>query len=248
MEENRAMTARDTILASIRRSLGVSGREAPRRKAVADRLREHPEGVVPARGKLAPKSRAELFRKMVEAAAGSIEEVPRAADVPGAVAAFLRAHNLPMAVRRGEDPRLAAMPWQRERTLEVKQGASDGNDLAAVSHAFGAVAESGTLMLTSGKDNPTTLNFLPDTHIVVVRGDRVIASYEDGLDRLRATGAPAMLPRVINFITGPSRTADIEQHIELGAHGPRRLHIVLVEDNQAAKRGGYDEQAGAPTE
>ena len=161
MEENRAMTARDTILASIRRSLGVSGREAPRRKAVADRLREHPEGVVPARGKLAPKSRAELFRKMVEAAAGSIEEVPRAADVPGAVAAFLRAHNLPMAVRRGEDPRLAAMPWQRERTLEVKQGASDGNDLAAVSHAFGAVAESGTLMLTSGKDNPTTLNFLP---------------------------------------------------------------------------------------
>ena len=143
-----------------------------------------PQGIVPARGRLAPKARAELFRKMVEAAAGSIEEVPRAADVPGAVAAFLRAHNLPMAVRRGEDPRLAAMPWQRERTLEVKQGASDGNDLAAVSHAFGAVAESGTLMLTSGKDNPTTLNFLPDTHIVVLRAGQVVASYEDGWDLL----------------------------------------------------------------
>src|SRR5260370_31968625 len=119
------MSARDTILASIRRSLGVSGREAPRRKAVADRLREHPEGVVPARGKLAPKARAELFRVMVEAAAGSIEEVPRPAHVPGSASAVLRAHNLPMPVRRGEDPRLEAMPWRRERTLEVKAGAWD---------------------------------------------------------------------------------------------------------------------------
>src|SRR5947207_13799489 len=154
MEENRAMTARDTILASIRRSLGVSGREAPRRKAVADRLREHPVGVVPARGKLAPKARAELFRVMVEAAAGSIEEVPRAADVPGALAAFLRSHNLPMAVRRGEDPRLKAMPWQREHTLEVNEGPSNGGDVAAVSHAVGAVAASGTLMLVSARDKP----------------------------------------------------------------------------------------------
>src|ERR1051326_9610314 len=99
------MTAGETILAWIRRALGVTAREAPRRKAVEDRLREHPEGVVPARGKLGGQARAELFRKMVEAAAGSIEEVPRAADVPGAVAAFLRAHNLPMAIRRGEAPR-----------------------------------------------------------------------------------------------------------------------------------------------
>src|SRR5260370_33387510 len=110
------MSARDTILASIRRSLGVSGREAPRRKAVANRLREHPDGVVPARGKLAPKARAELFRAMVEAAAGSIEEVPRPADVPGAASAFVRTHNQPMAVRRGVGPRPVGMPGQRERT------------------------------------------------------------------------------------------------------------------------------------
>src|SRR5262245_66405523 len=113
------MAARDTILASIRRSLGVSGREGPRRAAVAARLKEHPVGVVPARGKLPPKERIELFRAMVEAAAGSIEDVPRAADVPAAVTAFLRAHNLPMAIRRGADRRLSALPWARERTLEV---------------------------------------------------------------------------------------------------------------------------------
>src|SRR5260370_5856731 len=226
------MSARDTILASIRRSLGVSGREAPRRKAVADRLREHPDGVAPAHGKLAHKGRAELFRVMGEAAAGSIEEVPRTADVPGAASEFLRAHNLPMAVSRGEDPRLEAMPWQRERTLEVKQGASDGNDLTAVSHAFGAVAESGTLILVSGKHNPTTLNFLPDTHIVVVGADDIAGDYEALWRKLRERFGAGAMPRTVNWITGPSRSAHIDQTLILAAHGPRRLHVLVVAETE----------------
>src|SRR5262249_54966476 len=149
-----------------------SGKETPRRKAVADRLAQHPPGIVPARGQLPAKEQLALFRTMVEAANGSVEEIS-AADVPSAVAAFLRGHNLPIAVKRGADPRLAALPWERERTLEVSIGPSDGKDLVAVSHAFGAVAESGTLMLVSGPDNPTTLNFLPDTHIVVIAAQDV---------------------------------------------------------------------------
>ena len=84
-------------------------------------------------------------------------------------------------------------------------------------------------MLVSAAQSPTTLNFLPDTHIVVVRGDQVVASYEDGWDRL---GDGRGLPRAINFITGPSRTGDIEQRIELGAHGPRRLHIIVVDNRR----------------
>lgn len=222
------MSERDVILASIRRSLGVGGREAPRRKAVADRLAARPPGVVPARGKLPPKARLELFRAMVEAAAGTIEQLPSAADVPGAVAALLRAHNLPMAVRRGADARLAAMPWERERTLTVAVGRSQGDDLAAVSHAFGAVAESGTLMLVSGPDNPTTLNFLPDTHIVVVDAKDVAGDYETLWRLLREACGEAAMPRTVNLITGPSRSADIEQTLILGAHGPRRLHVMVV--------------------
>lgn len=221
-------SARDTILASIRRSLGVTGQEAPRRMAVADRLKEHPQGVVPARGQLAAPARLELFRRMVEAAAGTIEDIPRVADVPGAVAAFLRSHNLPMAIRRGADPRLAAMPWDQERTLEVTIGRSDGHDLAAISHAFGAVAESGTLMLTSGPDNPTTLNFLPDTHLVVVAAADVAGDYETVWQRLRERYGEGELPRTVNLITGPSRSADIAQTLILGAHGPRRLHVMVV--------------------
>lgn len=222
------MTARDTILGSIRRSLGVDGHEAPRRKTVADRLREHPPGLIPKRGNLPAAARIELFRAMVEAAAGTVAELRDRAEVPGAVSAFLRSQNLPMRIRRGDDPRLESMPWAAERTLEVSKGSSDGGDLVGVAHAFGGAAESGTLMLLSGADNPTTLNFLPDTHIVVVDANEIAGDYETLWDRLRARFGPGTLPRAINLITGPSRSADIEQTLILGAHGPRRLHVIVV--------------------
>jgi L-lactate dehydrogenase complex protein LldG len=222
------MSARDLIFSSIRRSLGVSGTEATRRKAVADRLAQHPTGIVPARGQLPARERLALFRAMVEAANGSVEEIADAADVPGAIAALLRRHNLPMALKRGADARLAALPWERAGTLEVSVGPSDGNDLVALSHAFGAAAESGTLMLVSGPDNPTTLNFLPDTHVVVVEADDVAGDYETLWRKLREKFGAGALPRTVNLITGPSRSADIEQTLILGAHGPRRLHVIVV--------------------
>jgi L-lactate dehydrogenase complex protein LldG len=222
------VSARETVLASIRRSLGVSGQERPRRAAVEARLAGHQPGVVPARGRVAPAERLELFRRMMEMAAGSVEQIARGEDVPAVVSAFLRAHNLPMAVRRGNDSRLAAMPWSRERTLTVATGPSDGNDLVAVSHAFGAAAETGTLMLASGPDNPTTLNFLPDTHVVVVDARDIAGDYETLWQRLRERYGEGSMPRVVNWITGPSRSADIEQTLILGAHGPRRLHVIVV--------------------
>jgi L-lactate dehydrogenase complex protein LldG len=94
-------------------------------------------------------------------------------------------------------------------------------------------------MLVSGEDTPTTLNFLPDTHIVLVRAGQVVAGYEDAWDRVRARagGDPLSWPRTINLITGPSRTGDIEQRIQLGAHGPRRLHVVLLGAEPPGDRG-----------
>jgi len=223
------MTARATLFASIRRSLGVTGEEPARRAAVAERIAQHPRGVIPARGQLPPQARTELFAQMVEAASGTAEILGSAADVPAAVTALLRRHNLPMQIRRGDDPRLAALPWSEQRTLEVTTGASDGRQLVAVSHAFGGVAETGTLIMASGPDNPTTLNFLPDTHIIVVEAKDIAGDYETVWQRVREQFGGA-LPRAINMITGPSRSADIGQILILGAHGPRRLHVLVVGD------------------
>ncbi|MEJ1938099.1 LUD domain-containing protein, partial [Nostoc sp. NIES-2111] len=151
--------------------------------------------------------------------------------VPQAVAEYLRLANLPARLRRGEDPRLAAMPWG-ETVLEVSTGRSDGNDLVAVTHAFGAAAETGTVVTLSGPDNPTTLNFLPDYAILVVSARDIAGDYEGVWARLRERFGKGVMPRTVNWVTGPSRSGDIEQTLLLGAHGPRSVHVVVVRDDQ----------------
>ena len=148
--EAAAMTSRDLVLATVRRALGVTGTEAPRRFAVEARLAAHPAGIVPKRGQLPAAERLDLFIRMATAAAATVERVATPEDIPAAVATFLRRHNLPLVIRRGDDPLLAKVPWDRAGTLSMRLGASDGSDIAALSHAFAGVAETGTLVLTSG--------------------------------------------------------------------------------------------------
>jgi len=220
--------ARADILGNIRRALGVSGAERIRNHAVDERIERAPKGVIPARGQLDPEGRLALFRERAEAVQTTVAVVARAEDAPEAVAAYLRANNLPATLRIGADEWLVAMPWEKT-AIEVKTGPSDGHDLNAVSHAIGGVAETGTLVLTSGLDNPTTLNFLPDNHIVVLKAADIAGDYEAVWSRLRRSHGKGVLPRTVNFVTGPSRSADIEQKLQLGAHGPRNLHVVIVE-------------------
>jgi len=224
----RPMSARDTVLASIRRSLGVTGAETERRRAVEERLMRAPQGVVPARGQVPPPEQVELFRRMFEAVNGTVARVASFDDVPAAVADYLRGQNLPQRLRRGDDPALAGLDWRRVPNLEVATGRADPDDLVGLSHASAAVAETGTLVLVSGPDNPTTLNFLPDTHVVVLEANDVVGDYEAVWERLRTRYGKGQMPRTVNMVTGPSRSADIEQTLLLGAHGPRRVHVVLV--------------------
>jgi L-lactate dehydrogenase complex protein LldG len=206
-----------------------AGAEARRETAEIDARLAAPEAnLVPARGRLAPGARVDLFVAMAEEAAATVARIASADALPGEVVRYLRAQNLPMRIAMAPDPDLQAAGLASEEMLTVRVGPSDGTDETSVTGAFAGVAETGTLMLHSGPAGPTTLNFLPDDHIAVLRASQVVASYEEGWARLRATGGA--MPRTVNFITGPSRSADIEQTLQMGAHGPRRLHIVLIED------------------
>jgi L-lactate dehydrogenase complex protein LldG len=222
------MSARDVVLGKVRRALAASGDEAERKRAVAARLEAHAPHLIPARGQLDREGRIRLFCVMAESVSATVERIAEPKDVPAAVAAFLRQQNLPAALRTGNDPAIAALPWEREPQLNRLTGPSDGSDAASLSHAFAGVAESGTLVLLSGPDNPTTLNFLPDAHIVMLSADDIAGDYETVLARVRAAYGPGEMPRTLNFVTGPSRSADIEQTLILGAHGPRALHILVV--------------------
>jgi L-lactate dehydrogenase complex protein LldG len=220
-------TARDEIFSNIRRSLGVTGHEAPRRVTVEERLERAPKGLIPARGQGDLPTRLATFRRMVEASLATIVDVASPAEIPAAVAQYLRDHNLPATLRMGNDSRLAGLDWSAT-SLDIAHGPSDGRDLNGLSHALGGVAESGTLVLVSGPDNPTTLNFLPDNHIVVIQARDVEGDYEAVWDRIRFAFGKGTMPRAVNWVTGPSRSGDIEQTLLLGAHGPRQLHVILV--------------------
>jgi L-lactate dehydrogenase complex protein LldG len=220
-------SAREDILGTIRRSLGVRGDERTRRSIVEERIERSPKGLIPARGQVNGKERIDLFVAQATGAQATISQVADRSEVPAAVAEYLRSHNLPADLRMGGDERLKNMPWE-QTSLDVREGVSDGSDLNGVSHAFGGVAETGTLVLVSGPDNPSTLNFLPDNHIVVVDAKDVQGDYEEVWSRIRFAYGKGEMPRTVNYVTGPSRSGDIEQTILLGAHGPRRLHIVVV--------------------
>jgi len=221
------MNAREAVFANIRRSLGVTGEEAPRRFEVEARLAKAPVGVAPKRGQGDLDGRLQTFKAEAERAQATVEAVASLDEVPEAVARFLRDNNCPATLRMGADARLAAMPWG-STALEIVHGPSDGHDLNAIVIAFAGIAETGTLALVSGPDNPTTLNFLPDNEIVVLKKDEIVADYEAVFAKLRGTYGKGGVPRTLNFVTGPSRSADIEQTLLLGAHGPRRLHIMIV--------------------
>ena len=220
------MQSRDAILAKIRATR--SGNDAERRAAIEARMAHPPRGIIPARGQLDAEGRIRLFLEMMAKAGATHERLADAVAVPSAVADYLRRHNLPASIRRGGDSRLAVIGWDREPALTVLEGASDGTDLAAISHAEAAIAETGTLMLLSGPDNPVTLTFLPEHHIVLVRDEDIGGDMETALERLRLIMGKTVMPRTVNFVSGPSRSADIEQTILLGAHGPRALHVVVV--------------------
>jgi len=217
--------ARRQILGQIRRSLKRETLPATTAAELAARLANHPRHLIPARVARDQAGLVALFVEMASAANASVTRLATRAEVPGAVATLLAQENLPAQLVAS--PALQDLPWGDRPLLSVRFDRAHGADHVSVTPAFAGIAETGTLMLVSGADTPSTLNFLPDSHVVVLKASDVVGPYEDALDRLRARGDG--LPRTINFVTGPSRTGDIEQTIQLGAHGPRRLHILLVE-------------------
>jgi len=226
------MTARDQILGGIRRSLGRGPLTGDAAAAVQQRLSAHAANLIPARTEnLDTEELVGVFRTWAEAADMSIDRVADAAAVPRAVTRYLARHNLPAEAAVSPDPSLDAYPWNEQPLLKLRKGRAEAADAVSITPAFAAIAETGTLVLTSGAERPTTLNLLPGTHIVVLRKDQVVGASEAVWAKLRATTSERgeAMPRTVNFISGPSRTGDIESILQLGAHGPVRLHVIIVE-------------------
>ena len=214
------MAARESILGKIRRrqQRGGSSPASAELEQMTTYLRRRPRGPLPPLG----EDLVVRFLSRAEASATSVERVAGEAQVPAAVARYLDARQLSKSGCVW--PSLARLDWSAAG-LELEARAARGEDLLGVTGVFCALAETGTLVVASGADTPSSVSLLPETHVAVVPLERLVAHMEDAWELLRAEFGH--LPRAVNFISGPSRTADIEQTIVLGAHGPARVHVIL---------------------
>jgi L-lactate dehydrogenase complex protein LldG len=221
--------ARQAILGRMRDRLGGSADTAQRKAAVAERLGLEASHLLPERIKKDAAGLEALFAEHLKGQSATVVRVTGDSDIPSAVTQWLRSTNLPMRVRMGDDARLGSLPWAKEPALTLNKGRAVPDDEVGLSHAVAGVAETGTLVLASGADNPVTVNFMPENHVVVVRARDIVGPYETAFERVRALYGKGTMPRTVNMISGPSRTGDIGGRLVMGAHGPKRMCVIIVE-------------------
>ncbi len=216
-------SAKERVLGDIRRSLKRRG-ALP--ESVARSLRERLASPTVNVRPSVEGDPVEHFVKKVEAVSGKVVRVDNLSQVSAAVVECLERYAVPLSIVAAPDPALD-IPWSNRLTVE-RRAALD-KDLVSVTGAFAGVAETGSVVLLSGPQSPTTLNFLPDYHFVILHAKQIVVHIEDVWTRLREVGG--RMPRTVNFVTGPSKTGDVDQVIHEGAHGPRALHVLLVESS-----------------
>ena len=214
------MSARDNILRRIREANGrEAGNSTTQRDAILARLDAHARGPLPTMD-WEPVAR---FKERCSALMSTVDEVCSLAEVPQALASYVKEKNLPTAGACW--PEFAELDWAGAG-LAIEARPSHGDDKLGITGAFCALADNGTLMLLSGESTHATTSLLPENHVAIVAASRIVSTMEDGWDLLRRECSG--LPRQVNFVSGPSRTADIEMTLVLGAHGPFRVHVIVV--------------------
>lgn len=214
------MSARDNILGRIRKARGMPAAiTAAEQARVEAHLRAHPVAtrVPPADDPIG------RFREQCIRMSSTVDDVPTLAEVPAAVARYLRDKGLPMTAVAW--PEIARLDWSAAG-VRVEDRAPVGADLVGITGVHLGIAETGTLMVLSSPTTHAATSLLPETHIAVVPVGRIVPAMEEAWVRTRAEIGD--LPRAVNFISGPSRTADIEGQLQIGAHGPFRVHVVIV--------------------
>ena len=212
------MNAREKILAKIRNAQALALSKT-HTETIATHLAQHPRGPLPP----LPDNLLACFKERALKLSSDVIETGNLNDVPALLATYLIERKLPVLGVCW--PILASLPWSTAG-LDMQSRPAKNQDLLGITSAFCAIAETGTLMMLSGADTPATTSLLPETHVAVLDPRRIVATMEDAWDLMRKEYKQP--PRAVNFISGPSRTADIEQTVTLGAHGPYRVLIIMA--------------------
>lgn len=220
-------TARERVLGRVRNAVRRRDGDTQARARAEAYLAEHAQGPRPT----LPVDLVSRFIQRARDMESTIERVADVGEIPARVERYLDALDLPPALAAQKShagvcwPEFAQLDWAAAG-LAIEARPTVGDDRLGITGVFCGIAESGTMVILPGAETPTATTLLPDTHIAVLRADRIVPGMEEAFALVaRERGG---MPRAVNLISGPSRTGDIEQTIVLGAHGPFRVHILLV--------------------
>lgn len=222
------MSAREKILGKLRSALdeGEATAETRARTATSRIRRGEQASPIPKIARADGMTRIDQFVDRARAAQAEVRRIAHISELPGALAEEMRRRHLLLRLRIGDDPILASLDWATAE-IAISVGPGRIEEPATLTAAVAGLAETGTLVFRSGADAPSSLNFLGETHFALLRARDIQAGFEGLWRQFRESNAN---PRTVNLVTGPSRTADIEQKLELGAHGPVALFIFLIDD------------------
>lgn len=209
--------ARSAILERIRCNKHLH-KHQPASGSVDEWLQQHTVGPQPQW----PEDMLQRFMTKLQQSGASFSRISATDDIVNEIVKFVEQHELDGPLVSAATPSLKNITWPGELSVEYR--AAQAGDQIVLSEAFCAVAETGSVVLRSGIVTPTTLNFLPEYFICLVQTKNIVNWMEDVWTLLRSDSS---MPRAVNFVTGPSRTADVEQQIQMGAHGPRHVHILV---------------------
>jgi L-lactate dehydrogenase complex protein LldG len=229
------MTERDKILGCIREALrvpapvpGAGHNGVPATQPQATDFRELLPPVPSA-----PEQRLELFAKTAADLKADLRRVSNL-EQAGAVLRELRDAEgwKKVAIHTGElvEPACRALSLPVCRTDQAYDPRELESCEAGITECDALVAQTGSVLLTSRSAGGRALSVLPPHHVVLATRCQLLADLPEALALLqRRYGSD--YPSFISFITGPSRTGDIERILVLGAHGPKKLTIILLEQS-----------------
>lgn len=165
------------------------------------------------------------FIVKANASVAHVHEIKFIDEAPVSIWAIMMEMRLPPRLHVPENSPLNALAWERAPGLVLSAAPPNGNECAAAAADYG-IAETGTLVFLSGPRSPSSWHFRPGCEFALLMRNSIVPRLEDIAAMVTAG---RRMPATLNLVTGPSRTADIEQTIELGAHGPGDIHILLVE-------------------
>jgi len=194
---------------------------------VDDRLADPPTHPLPARGRCMGEERTSLFIRMAKEAGAEVERIASASLLPERLSLLLEGWGLNQGLLAATDPMLIALPWAAAG-ITLRHGRASSMDQVSIAVAYAGVAETGSLLLVATPQSPMSIHLLSDLHVVLLPVSRLFGTMEEAFVHLRRE-TPG-LPSASMFVTGPSRTADIEQQMQLGAHGPRELRVYIDEN------------------